>query len=173
KDGEVVGFVEKPNTSKIGEQQVKVETKDRFGNKKVTEVSLEVTYGDSLVYQGLSDVIRSIVTINHDDQKLHVTYTNEQIHSYFKNELYMGITLYDQNGMEKKHVTAEGQETSKNFAEQVNGTSFQYGDVVKVYHAESGRLIWYKNSELVGKGDKKKFKEISFKITPNGLEQVQ
>ncbi len=173
KDGEVVGFVEKPNTSKIGEQQVKVETKDRFGNKKVTEVSLEVTYGDSLVYQGLSDVIRSIVTVNHDDQKFHVTYTNEQIHSYCKNELYMGITLYDQNGMEKKHVTAEGQETSKNFAEQVNGSSFQYGDVVKAYHAESDRLSWYKNSEFVGKGDKKKFKEVSFKITPNGLEQVQ
>ncbi|MGH1299063.1 putative mucin/carbohydrate-binding domain-containing protein [Bacillus pretiosus] len=173
KDGEVIGFVEKPNTTKIGEQTVKVETKDRFGNKKVTEVKLEVTYGDSLVYQGLSDVIRSIVTLNHDDKKLHVTSTNEQIHSYFNNELYMGITLYEQNGTEKKHVTAEGQETSKNFAEQVNGTSFQYGDVVKVYHAESGRLMWYKNSELVGKGDKKKFKEISFKITPNGLEQVQ
>ncbi|MCU5596169.1 putative mucin/carbohydrate-binding domain-containing protein [Bacillus wiedmannii] len=173
KDGEVVGFVGKPDTTKIGQQTVKVETKDRFGNKQVTEVALEVTYGDSFVYQGLSDVIRSIVTVNHDDKKLHVTYTNEQIHSYFKNELYMGITLYDQNGMGKKHVTAEGQETSKNFAEQVNGTSFQYGDVVKVYHAELGRLIWYKNSELVGKGDKKKFKEISFKITPNGLEQVQ
>ena len=34
KDGEVVGFVEKPNTTKIGEQTVKVETKDRLGNKK-------------------------------------------------------------------------------------------------------------------------------------------
>ena len=34
KDGEVVGFVEKLNTTKIGEQKVKVETKDRFGNKK-------------------------------------------------------------------------------------------------------------------------------------------
>ncbi|MDE7549259.1 putative mucin/carbohydrate-binding domain-containing protein [Bacillus tropicus] len=171
--GEVVGFVGKPDTTKIGKQTVKVETKDRFGNKKVTEVALEVTYGDSLVYQGLGDDIRSIVTFNHDDKKLHVTSTSEQIHSYFNNELYMGITLYDKNGKEKKHVTAEGQETSKNFAEQVNGTSFQYGDVVKVYHAESGRLIWYKNSELAGKGDKKKFKEISFKITPNGLEQVQ
>ncbi|PGB51312.1 putative mucin/carbohydrate-binding domain-containing protein [Bacillus anthracis] len=172
-DGEVVGFVEKPDTTNIGKQTVKVETKDRFGSKKVTEVSLEVTYGDSLVYQGFSDVIRSVVTLNHEEQKLHVTHTNGQIHSYFKNELYMGITLYDQNGTEKKHVTAEGQETSKNFAEQVNGTSFQYGDVVKAYHAESDRLSWYKNSELVGKGDKKKFKEISFKITPNGLEQVQ
>ncbi|MGF9768782.1 putative mucin/carbohydrate-binding domain-containing protein [Bacillus albus] len=172
-DGEVVGFVEKPDTTNIGKQTVKVETKDRFGNKKVTEVALEVTYGDSLVYQGLYNDIASIVTFNHEEKKLHVTYTDEQIHSYFKNELYMGITLYDQNGIEKKHVTAEGQETSKNFAEQVNGSSFQYGDVVKAYHAESDRLSWYKNSEFVGKGDKKKFKEISFKITPNGLEQVQ
>ncbi|HDR7715453.1 putative mucin/carbohydrate-binding domain-containing protein [Bacillus albus] len=173
KDGEVIGFVEKPNTTKISKQTVKVETKDRFGNKKVTEVPVEVTYGDSIVYQGLSNVVRSIVTLNHDDKKLHVTYTNEQIHSYFNNELYMGITLYDQNNNEKKHVTAEGQETSKNFAEQVNGMMFEYGDVVKVYHAESDRLSWYKNREFVGKGDKKKFKEISFKITPNGLEQVQ
>ena len=101
KDREVIGFVEKPNTTKIGKQTVKVETKDRFGNKKVTEVPVEVTYGDSLVYQGLGDDIRSIVTLNHDDKKLHVTSTNEQIHSYFNNELYMGITLYDQNGTEK------------------------------------------------------------------------
>ncbi|MCC2378234.1 M60 family metallopeptidase [Bacillus wiedmannii] len=172
-DGEVVGFVEKPDTKNIGKQTVKVETKDRFGNKKVTEVALEVTYGDSLVYQGLYNDIASIVTFDHEEKKLHVTYTNEQIHSYFNKELYMGITLYDQNGAEKKHVTAEGQETSKNFAEQVNGMVFEYGDVVKVYHAESDRLSWYKNSEFVGKGDKKKFKEISFKITPNGLEQVQ
>ncbi len=173
KDGEVIGFVGKLDTSKIGKQKVKVETKDHFGNKKVTEVPVEVTYGDSLVYQGLSNSIRSIVTFNHDEKKLHVTHTNEQIHSYFKNELYMGITLYDGDGKEKKHVTAEGQETSKNFAEQVNGTLFQYGDTIKVYHAESDRLSWYKTGELLGKGDAKKFKEISFKITPNGLEQVQ
>ncbi len=173
KDGEVIGFVGKLDTSKIGKQIVKVETKDRFGNKKVTEVPVEVTYGDSIVYQGLSNVVRSIVTFNHDEKKLHVTHTNEQIHSYFKNELYMGITLYDGDGKEKKHVTAEGQETSKNFAEQVNDTPFQYGDTIKVYHAESDRLSWYKTGELLGKGDAKKFKEISFKITPNGLEQVQ
>ncbi len=173
KDGEVIGFVEKPITSKIGEQKVKVETKDRFGNKKVTEVPLEVTYGDSIVYIGYNDDIASVVTLKHGDKKFHVTDMNSQIHQYFNKELYMGITLYDGEGKEKKHVTAEGQETSKNFAEQVNGTSFQYGDVVKVYHAESDRLSWYKNGELLGKGSAKKFKEISFKITPNGLEQVK
>ena len=170
KDGEVVGFVEKLNTTKIGEQKVKVETKDRFGNKKVTEVPVEVTYGDSIVYQGLSNVVRSIVTLNHDDKKLHVTYTNEQIHSYFNNELYMGITLYDRNNNEKKHVTAEGQETSKNFAEQVNGTPFEYGDVIKVYHAEPSRLKWYKKSKLE---EQLALTEVSFKVTQSGLEQVK
>ncbi|MHA2888004.1 putative mucin/carbohydrate-binding domain-containing protein [Bacillus cereus] len=170
--GEVVGFVGEIDTTKIGQQKVKVETKDRFGNKKVTEVPVEVTYGDSLVYQGVSDVTRSIITLNHAEKKLHATFTNDEIHYRFVNEQYIGLTIYDQNGTEKKHVTAEGQETSKNFAEQVNGMMFEYGDVVKVYHAESDRLSWYKNSEFVGKGDKKKFKEISFKVTPNGLEQV-
>ncbi|MDG2654066.1 putative mucin/carbohydrate-binding domain-containing protein, partial [Vibrio parahaemolyticus] len=55
KDGEVVGFVEKLNTTKIGEQKVKVETKDRFGNKKVTEVPVEVIYGDSIMFFGTWD----------------------------------------------------------------------------------------------------------------------
>ncbi|HGO9420014.1 TPA: putative mucin/carbohydrate-binding domain-containing protein [Bacillus cereus] len=170
--GEVVGFVGEIDTTKIGQQKVKVETKDRFGNKKVTEVPVEVTYGDSLVYQGVSDVTRSIITLNQAEKKLHATFTNDEIHYRFVNEQYIGLTIYDQNGTEKKHVTAEGQETSQNFAEQVNGMAFEYGDVLKVYHAESDRLSWYKKSELVGKGDKKKFKEISFKVTPNGLEQV-
>lgn len=171
--GEVVDFVGKIDMTKIGQQTVKVETKDRFGNKKVTEVPVEVTYGDSLIYQGVSDVTRSIITLNHAEKKLHATFTNDEIHYRFVNEQYIGLTIYDQNGTEKKHVTAEGQETSKNFAEQVNGMMFEYGDVVKVYHAESDRLSWYKTGELIGKGDAKKFKEISFKITQNGLEQVQ
>ncbi len=66
KDGEVVGFVEKPNTSKIGEQKVKIETKDAFGNKKITEVPLEVIYGDSLVFHANDNAIRSVVTLQHD-----------------------------------------------------------------------------------------------------------
>ncbi len=70
KDGEVIGFVEKPNTTKIGAQKVKVETKDRFGNRQVTEVPVEVTYGDSIVYQGVSNVTRSIVTLNHDEKEI-------------------------------------------------------------------------------------------------------
>ncbi len=170
--GEVVGFVGEIDTTKIGQQKVKVETKDRFGNKKVTEVPVEVTYGDSLVYQGVSDITRSIVTLNHAEKKLHATFTNEEIHYRFVNEQYIGLTIYDQNGNKKKHVTAEGQETSKNFAGQVNGTAFEYGDVLKVYHAEPSRLNWYKKNELVKKEDAMKGQEISFKITPNGLEQV-
>lgn len=168
--GEVVGFVGKLDTTKIGQQTVKVETKDRFGNKKVTEVPVEVTYGDSLVYQGVSDVTRSIITLNHDEKKLHATFTNDVIHYRFVNEEYIGFAIYDQNGNKKKHISAEGQETSKNFAEQVNVTSFEYGDVVKVYHAEPSRLKWYKKNELA---EQVASTEVEFKITQSGLGLVK
>ena len=101
KDGEVVGFVEKPNTSKIGEQKVKIETKDAFGNKKITEVPLEVIYGDSLVFHANDNAIRSVVTLQHDKKELHATFTGNPVHYRYVNEEYMGITLYDQNGNTK------------------------------------------------------------------------
>ncbi len=101
KDGEVIGFVEKPTTSKVGKQTVKVETKDRFGNKQVTEVPLEVVYGDSIAYVGYGDDIASIVTLKHEEKKFHATDMDSEIHEYFNKELYMGITLYDRDGKEK------------------------------------------------------------------------
>lgn len=172
KEGEVVGFVENPDTTKIGKQTVKVETKDRFGNKQVTEVPVEVVYGDSIVYAGYGDDIASIVTLKHEEKKFHVTDMDSEIHEYFNKELYMGITLYDRDGKEKKHVTAEGQETSENFAKQVNGMQFEYGDVVKVFHAEPDRLKWYQNNTLTGQGEKKGAKELFFKVTEKGFERM-
>ncbi|PHB12780.1 wall-associated protein [Bacillus wiedmannii] len=172
KDGEVIGFVEKPITTKLGEQKVKVETKDRFGNKQVTEVPVEVIYGDSIAYIGYNNEIASVVTLKHEEKKLHATEMDEQIHEYFNKEQYIGITLYDQNGTEKKHVTAEGQETSKNFAEQVNGLQYEYGDVVKVFHAEPDRLKWYQNNNFAGQGEKEGVKELFFKVTEKGFERM-
>ena len=98
--GEVVGFVGN-RYDKNWSAKVKVETKDRFGNKKVTEVPVEVTYGDSLVYQGVSDVTRSIITLNHAEKKLHATFTNDEIHYRFVNEQYIGLTIYDQMELRK------------------------------------------------------------------------
>ncbi|OTX94907.1 wall-associated protein [Bacillus wiedmannii] len=172
KDGEVIGFVEKPITTKLGEQKVKVETKDRFGNKQVTEVPVEVIYGDSIAYIGYNNEIASVVTLKHEEKKLHATEMDEQIHEYFNKEQYIGITLYDQKGTEKKHVTAEGQETSKNFAEQVNGLQYEYGDVVKVFHAEPDRLKWYQNNNFAGQGEKEGVKELFFKVTEKGFERM-
>ncbi|MEC3245744.1 putative mucin/carbohydrate-binding domain-containing protein [Bacillus cereus] len=175
KDGEVVGFVEKPNTTKIGEQKVKVETKDRFGNKKVTEVPVEVKYGDSLVFKGLnySTDIKSIVTMQHDQQKFSATADSKQVHHYFKEETYFEFTLLDQNGNEKKKVTVKGVENAEEFAKSINGLGFDYGDVVKVYHAESDRFNWYQNNNFVGQGKAKIEKELLFKVTKQGFERME
>ncbi|MGK8604800.1 M60 family metallopeptidase [Bacillus thuringiensis] len=174
KDGEVLGFVEKPDTTKIGEQTVKVETKDRLGNKKVTEVPLEVIYGDSIMFFGTwhgGTNIKSIVTLNHEDKKLSTVGSEGPVHTHFKGEKYMGLTVFDKVGKEKKQIVLEGTENTKAFAEQFNGMSFEYGDVVKVYQAEFDRFKVYKNNTLndttYGVND------VFFKITEKGFERTE
>ncbi|MDF4761466.1 hypothetical protein P3543_23645, partial [Vibrio parahaemolyticus] len=104
KDGEVVGFVEKPITTKVGEQTVKVETKDRFGNKKVTEVPVEVIYGDSIMFFGTwygGTNVKSIITLNHEDNTLSTIGSEGPVHTQFKNEQYMGLAVFGKDGKEK------------------------------------------------------------------------
>ncbi|HGH1670820.1 TPA: M60 family metallopeptidase [Bacillus cereus] len=174
KDGDVVGFVEKLDTTKIGEQKVKVETKDRFGNKKVTEVPVEVIYGDSIMFFGTwhgGTNIKSIITLNHEDKKLSTVGSEGPVHTHFKGEKYMGLTVFDKVGKEKKQMVLEGTENTKAFAEQFNGMSFEYGDVVKVYQAEFDRFKVYKNNTLndttYGVND------VFFKITEKGFERTE
>ncbi|MGQ7147999.1 hypothetical protein ACUOA8_56910, partial [Escherichia sp. SS-MK2] len=50
---------------------------------------------------------------------------------------------------------------------------FDYGDVVKVYHAESDRFNWYQNNNFVGQGKAKIEKELLFKVTKQGFERME
>ncbi|WP_234881298.1 M60 family metallopeptidase [Bacillus mycoides] len=174
KDGEVVGFVEKPTTSKIGEQKVKVETKDHFGNKKVTEVSLEVIYGDSIMFFGTwygGTNVKSIITLNHEDKKLSTVGSEGPVHTHFKGQKYMGLAVFDKDGKEKKQMVLEGTENTKVFAEQFNGMSFDYGDVVKVYQAEFDRFKVYKKNVEVN--TQYGVNEVFFKMTEQGFEKTE
>ncbi|GGE71559.1 M60 family metallopeptidase [Priestia taiwanensis] len=166
---EYAKFVRTPNFSKVGKQTVNVETKDVYGAKKVIDVPVTVTYGDSIVFTGLGDVERSVMTLHHDTKKFHVTGGSSQIHSYFPDEIYMAVTVYDKNNNEKKHIAAKGTDNSKAFQEQINDMMFEYGESVKVYHRESNRLKWYDNNTFVNQGRQSKAMEITFDVTPQGF----
>lgn len=174
KGGEVVGFAEKPNTTKIGKQTVKVETKDRFGNRQITEVPVEVIYGDSIMFFGTwhdGTNIKSIVTLNHEEKKFSTTDSEGPMHTSFADEKYMGMTVYDKDGKEKKALSVKASENTKEFAERFNGMAFEYGDIVKVYQREFDRFKVYKKNEFVD--TKYGVNEVFFKITERGFERIE
>ncbi|TCD31685.1 M60 family metallopeptidase, partial [Bacillus wiedmannii] len=170
--GENVKVTGKMIWSKLenGKQEVLVEIEDEKGNKNSIPVQVNGIYGDSIIFQGISNDVMSTVMLRHNEKKLNANFTNNEIHYRFEKEEYMGLTLYDRNGIEKKRVSAEGQETGKRFAMELNELDFEYGDVVKVFHAEPSRLKWYKNNALVDQGKAKNKEEKLFKITPQGFE---
>jgi hypothetical protein len=162
-------FIGTPNFLKTGKQIVKVEATDNYGNKKVIEVPVTVTYGDSIAFLGLGNAERSVVTLHHDTKKLSVTATNSAIHSYFPDETYMAMIVYDKNNNEKKRVAAKGTDNTKEFQQQLNNLQIEYGDIVKVYHRESNRLKWYDNNTFINEGKQYKALEITFEVTPEGF----
>ena len=132
------------NYIKSRKTKVKVETKDRFGNKQVTEVPLEVVYGDSIAYVGYDNDIASIVTLKHDDKKFHATDMDSQIHKYFDKELYMGITLYDGAGKEK---TCNGRR-ARNFKELCEASEWY---AVRVWRCSESISCGTRSFEMVSK----------------------
>ncbi len=161
----------------VGEKTLKVEIVDGKGNKNFIPVVVNVGYGDSLLVYGLKYTgegdLKSTVTLHHGTKKFSATDTKNLIHDYFQDEKYFEFTLYDKEGKKKKNIAVKGLENTEAFAKEVNGLAFEYGDVVKVYHAESSRLHWYQKGLYVGEGKNKEIKELFFKITENGFERLK
>ena len=55
---------------------------------------------------------------------------------------------------------------------ELDGMSFEYGDIVKVYHIQPEYLEWYDDNKRVDQGAAKNKKEKLFKITPQGYELI-
>lgn len=71
--------------------------------------------------------------------------------------------------MKRKIFLQRGKKVQK-IAEQLKEIEFQYGDIVKVFHAEPERFSWYQNDKLVNLAENRNKKEKFFKITPQGFE---
>lgn len=165
----------KQGKPEVGEKTVKVEIIDEKGNKNLIPVVANVSYGDSLVFKGLNydTNIKSIVTLQHDQKKFSAIADSNPVHYYFKEDTYFEFSLLDQNGNEKKKATVKGVENAEEFAKSINELEFEYGDVVKVYHAESDRFNWYQNNDFIGQGKAKVEKELLFKVTEKGFERME
>lgn len=84
-------------------------------------------------------------------------------HSY-RDQKYVSVTIYDADGNEKKNVSAEGHEGLKSFVKELDGMSFEYGDILKVYHIQPKYLEWYHENKLVDQGAAKVRKKSSLKL---------
>ena len=128
---------------------------DEKGNKNFIPVVVNIGYGDSLVFKGLNydTNIKSIVTLQHDQKKFSAMADSNPVHYYFKEDTYFEFSLLGK--MEMRKETVKGVENAEEFAKSINGLEFEYGDVVKVYHAESDRFNWYQNNDFIGQGKAK------------------
>lgn len=114
-------------------------------------------------------------TINFDkaEKKIKISdfkFETNRIHDSFGNSKYLEVKLYGADGKEKKSVMLTGNDRVYKIRE-INGADFEYGDYIKIYHAEGEQNHRYNLTESVI--DKKDgLKDYTYRITENGLQQI-
>ncbi|MGL5245303.1 MAG: carboxypeptidase regulatory-like domain-containing protein, partial [Sarcina sp.] len=91
-------------------------------------------------FKGYNWLTIDILQFDITNKKLVVNSTGNQAHQYLSNTLYFGVSLYDSNNNLKASVFLLGNDKGDNFANTLNGLSFEYGDYLKIYHNEPWRL---------------------------------
>ncbi len=109
-----------------GKQIVYVEIIDENENVNSIPVSVNGVYGDSMLFKTYWNT-NSVLTLQHKDKKFNATLVRNILEHSYRNQKYVGVTIYDANGNEKKSVSAEGHEGLKNFVKELDGMSFEYG----------------------------------------------
>ncbi|MCV5404089.1 hypothetical protein OFM88_31530, partial [Escherichia coli] len=81
-----------------------VEIVDAEGNVNAIPVPVNVLYGDSMVFKTYWNT-NSVLTLNHKDKKFNTTLLRNILDHNYRNQKYVGVTIYDANGNKKKNVS--------------------------------------------------------------------
>ena len=146
-----------------GKQIVYVEIIDENGNVNSIPVSVNGVYGDSMLFKTYWNT-NSVLTLNHNEKKFNTTLVRNILNHNYRDQKYISVTIYDANGNEKKNVSAEGHEGLKSFVKELDGMSFEYGDIIKVYHIQPQYLEWYDDNKFVDQGKLKRNRKSYLKL---------
>ncbi|EJR89627.1 M60 family metallopeptidase [Bacillus cereus] len=147
----ITGKIDMKPIAEAGSSVAKVEIIDQIGNKNMVFVPINGIYGDSILFQGLSNWNSATLTIDHAKKQLKAISPgkNEIIHPYFSNSYY-SFKVYDKDtDAEKLSVSAIGTKGPGEFVNKINNFQFNYGDIVVVFHEEPDRLHFYNNNKEV------------------------
>ncbi len=122
-----------------------------------------------IVFQGLSDWDAVTLSLDPINQTIIASTqsANSTIHNYFS-DTYFSVTLYDATTKkEKLSVSANGTDTPAAFVDQLQGTAYQLGDIIKITHREAAsRLdVYPAGLELLNSPDTVQY----YQLTENGF----
>ena len=151
-NGESVNNID---TSKIGDnQKVTYTVTNNFGKSASVERTVYIIneeYPNIIEIHGKnyqhSGDLKDEIKFNVKTKQLEVTpkLTNNAngtnfLHSGYKDNEYFSIKIFDANGQIKLNETFRGVSTTQKVADVLNNFQFDYGYIIKMFHAEPDRL---------------------------------
>lgn len=151
--------------------QVAVWLKNELGYKDKMIVNLDATPADTVHFRG-NNGASIIVGPNVEEKNFKTVVKKGKMHgSAFVGREYLHLTLLNGNASkEKGKAIANGDTKAEDFAEQLEKLTYEVGDVIEIYHAESSiRLDRYLNNDLLTPDNEKTY---LYRITEQGWEPL-
>ncbi|MPQ44036.1 putative mucin/carbohydrate-binding domain-containing protein, partial [Clostridium tarantellae] len=117
---------------------------------------------------GFEDINKTIKVY---DQK------SDEIHNLFNN--YFNISIFNKMGKEKKSVTISGKDRgNSDKINEINGFQYEYGDLIKLWHAEPNKLhikgeVIDATKDYSNENTGVSRNDLVLEITKDGLKEVQ
>lgn len=132
-------------------------------------------YGITLKGVGCQEGVHQFkIGFNKRDKKIKITDViglgssgHHEFHTYFNDNAYIKLTLIGEDGEEKKSVTMTGDDNVSTIVDAFNNLDFEYGDNLKIYHAEGEQRFEVSHGD--GSKETKSKGEHLYKITDDDL----
>ena len=142
------------DTTTLGKRVVKYTVTNNFGKSASVERTVYIIdeeYPNTIEIHGRnyeqSGDLKDEIKFNVITKKLEVTPIlsnnangNNFLHTGYRNNEYFSIKIFDANGKIKLNETFLGGSTTQEVADVLNNFQFDYGYIIKMFHAEPNRL---------------------------------
>ncbi|MPQ43300.1 immunoglobulin-like domain-containing protein, partial [Clostridium tarantellae] len=169
----------------VGDYKLTYSVTDSDGNTTTLERKVNVIVKPELEKNkikvlGLGNYEKFKIEFEELEKKLKIKdVRNSPIHVYFHNRRYFTFHLLDKNYREKVKITLNGNDLgTSSKLNQLENFKYEYGDIIKLEHAEPGRLkitgdiIDKRENYLDGVGNRDNIDNVYFQITANGLKSI-
>lgn len=145
----LITYKKEPNWNKAGEQEVTILIKNKLEQEIEVKGYIQISYDNSISMRAYGNEERVVLSTDAEKRKFRSVSDSDRITNIESSvEQYAEVTLYDENLTSKHKTATRGNVPPLEFANSLDGISYEEGDYIKFVMYTNKKLQMYADGEV-------------------------